>query len=49
MVSDHATYLGVFKRIQAGDEDLIKRPLGKDGRITWIMMILDCLQNLLKV
>ena len=29
MVSDHATYLGVFKRIKAGDEDLIKRPLGK--------------------
>ena len=32
MVSDHATYLGVFKRIQAGDEDLIKRPLGKRWR-----------------
>ena len=29
MVSDHATYLGVFKRIKAGDPDLINRPLGK--------------------
>ena len=29
MVSDHATYLGVFKRIKAGDKNLIEKPLGK--------------------
>jgi hypothetical protein len=29
MVSDHATYLGVFKRIEEGNADLINRPLGK--------------------
>ena len=29
MVSDHATYLGVFKRIKGGDKNLIERPLGK--------------------
>ncbi len=32
MVSDHATYLGIFKRIENSDPDIIKTPLGKRWR-----------------
>ncbi|MEC9458873.1 MAG: DUF3604 domain-containing protein [Pseudomonadota bacterium] len=32
MVSDHATYLGIFKRIENSDPDVISTPLGKRWR-----------------
>ena len=49
MVSDHATFLGMFKRIENRDPEILKTPLGKGGENIWMKMILIYLPNLLMV